>query len=284
MYKASIQNRGGETLELTGHEDLWQVVSIAGLNPPAANINLTDIAGLDGGKFNSSKLGTRNIVITLRVRGNAEENRLRLYDFFRTKEQCRFFFQNDTRDVYIDGYVETVESNLFVLGQLVQASIICPDPYFKSVAGNEVDISDTVKMFEFPFSIESPVAFSVFVPNRETIVVNASESVTGMLFNITFLDSVNNLKIRNTDTNEYIELTYAFQEDDIVVINTMPGQKYIRLYRSGSETNIFGALSISSTFLQLETGSNVFAYSADSGAGDADVIITVEYTSAFRGV
>ena len=284
MYKASIQNRGGETLELTGHEDLYQVVSIVGLNPPPATVNLTNIAGLDGAKFNSSKLGTRNIVITLRVRGDAEENRLRLYDFFRTKELCRFFFQNDTRDVYIDGYVETVESNLFVLGQLVQASIICPDPYFKSVNGEEVDISDTVKMFEFPFSIEAPVAFSVFVPNRETTVVNASESVTGMLFNITFLDSVDNLKIRNVDTDEYIELTYAFQEDDIVVINTMPGNKYVTLYRAGAETNIFGALSIASTFLQLETGSNVFAYSADSGAGDADVIITVEYTSAFRGV
>ena len=286
MYSATIQNRGGEALELTGHEDQWQVVSITGLNPPPARVNLTDIAGLDGSRFNSSKLNTLNIVVTLRVRGDAEANRLRLYQFFRTKELCRFFFENGSRDVYIDGYVETVESDLFSMAELVQASIICPDPMFRSVAGNVVDISDLEPLFSFPFAINSgsPVAMSTFTVGRETAVVNASESVTGMEITVTFLGDVNKLKIICESTGEYIELTYAFQEADVVVINTNPGQKSVTLHRSGTETNIFGALSISSTFMQLEPGANVFSYTADTGDSDGDVVILVTFNNAFRGV
>lgn len=286
MYNATIQNRGGEALELTGHEDQWQIVSITGLNPPPARVNLTDIAGLDGSRFNSSKLNTRNIVITLRIKGEVEQNRLRLYQFFRTKELCSFFFENEARNVYIDGYVETVESDLFTMAEVVQASIICPDPMFKSTAETVVDISDTESLFEFPFSIEydAPIPFSVFTPNRETPVVNNSDSVTGMILTVTFLDDASSIRIRNVGTDEFIELTYAFQKFDVVTINTQPGQKSVTLTRNGEDVNIFGALSISSSFMQLEPGSNVFAYSVDSGDGDDSVVVLVTFNHAFRGV
>ena len=77
MYTAQIENSGGESLRLTQNEEQFQVVGIAGLNPVPAHVNLTDVAGLDGGVFNSSKLNTRDIVITLKINGDAEENRQR---------------------------------------------------------------------------------------------------------------------------------------------------------------------------------------------------------------
>ena len=105
MYTAKIENSGGEVLTLTWAESKWQVFDITGLDPPAAQINLTNLAGLDGARLNSTKLGTRNIVISIKINGDVEGNRLDLYRFFRTKEACTFYFTNGRRDVKIEGVV-----------------------------------------------------------------------------------------------------------------------------------------------------------------------------------
>ena len=39
--------------------------NIDGLGPAKANVNMTDIATIDGSRYNSSRLQTRNIVINL---------------------------------------------------------------------------------------------------------------------------------------------------------------------------------------------------------------------------
>ena len=113
MYTAKIENVNGEVMLLTNKESKYQVISITGLNPPKAQINTTPIVGLDGAKFNSSKLETRNIVITIRLNGDVEANRQALYNFFVTKKWCRFYYTNGSRNVYIDGYIDSVECDLF---------------------------------------------------------------------------------------------------------------------------------------------------------------------------
>lgn len=285
MFKASIRNSGGETLQLTGREEEYQVFSISGLNPPKGQINLTDIAGLDGALFNSSKLTTRNIVIMIRINGDVEENRLQLYQFFRTKEACRFYYSNGSRDVYIDGYVESVESDIFSISEVVQVSIICPYPYFRAAADTVEDISDEMALFEFPFAINEgdPVPVSEFIAGRETVVTNMSESETGMIITVRFLDDMNGIVIRDVKSGAYMDLTYGFLADDLLTINTNPGQKSIALTRAGIDTNIFAALSISSTFLELAPGENVFSYSTDGDADDK-VRVVMTFTRAYRGV
>ena len=286
MYTAKVQNSGGEILTLTQNERNWQVISIAGLNPPPSQINTTNIAGLDGAKFNSSKLNTRNIVIMLKINGEVERNRQYLYNFFRTKENCIFYFANQNRNVSIRGYVETVECDLFSSREIMQASIICPNPYFQSVAEIVSDVSDEAAAFSFPFSINigSPIPFSVFVEGRITNIQNNSESETGMLIQIDFTGSVNSIKIQNTDTGESMTLNYAFLANDKVFINTKKGEKSIRLLRDGVETNLFSAMAQGSVFFQLHIGDNHFGYSADSGASDSHVSIIFTYSNVYRGV
>ena len=99
MYTAKIENHNG-ILTLTGNESKWQVISITGLNPAPAQVNLTDIASLDGAKFNSSKLATRNIVITIRLNGDVESNRLFLYRYFSSKDNVTFYYKNSHLDTF----------------------------------------------------------------------------------------------------------------------------------------------------------------------------------------
>lgn len=285
MYNAKIENKNGEVLLLTGDEPRYQVIDITGLNPARAQINTVSTAGLDGARFNSSKLNTKNIVISIKINGNVEQNRIALYNCFRTKEWCRFYYSNDTRDVFIDGYVENVECGLFSRKEIMQISIICPYPYFNALSEIVADISNTLKLFVFPFSInqDEPIPFSEYSENRITRIYNDGESETGVVITVTFGDEVNAIIIRNTTTGENFELDYAFEIGDIVTIDTNKGQKNVYLMRSGAKINMFPALKNGSVFFQLAAGINTFGYLAD-GEENKDIRITFTYRNQYRGV
>lgn len=286
MYEAKIENVNGEVLLLTGNEPVYQVINITGLNPPKAQINTTTIVGLDGAKFNSSKLETRNIVLTVKINGDVEANRLKLYQYFRTKEWCKFYYTNDSVNVFIVGYVESVECDLFTNNETAQISILCPDPYFKSITEIITDISNTMALFTFPFSINlgEPIAFSSYDENKVSNVYNASESETGVVIEITFLEAASSIQIRNTATGDDLILNYSFQKNDVVTINTHKGQKSIFLLRNGKTSNIFSALEQGSMFFQLAVGSNLFGYLVDGGSGNESVLVTFTYNTEYRGV
>lgn len=284
MYKASIQNATGDVLQLTGDENAYQIVSIEGLNPPQALINTTPIVGMDGALFNSSKLETRNLVITVRINGPVEKNRLRLYSFFRTKEWCRFYYSNDSLDVSIDGYVESVACGLFSNSETAQISIICPRPYFRAISAVVSDVSHTLGLFVFPLSIEvdEPIPFSDYSASRVSDVANGSQSSTGVAIRIVFTSSATMVKLQNVTTGEIMQLDYAFQADDVVDISTYQGSKSITLTRAGVASNLFSALQAGSTFFQLQPGSNYFSFVTD---GDDETIgITFTHYDEYRGV
>ena len=67
------------------------------------------MANFDGGKYNSGQLEMRNLVLTVKIYPEIETNRINLYKYFPSKKIVRIYYQNETRDVYIDGMVETVE-------------------------------------------------------------------------------------------------------------------------------------------------------------------------------
>lgn len=286
MYQASIENSRGQSLQLTGDEANYQILDIQGLNPPQAQVNVTNIAGMDGARFNSAKLQTRNLVITIKINGDAEANRIQLYQYFPTKELVTFYYKNNTRDVYIKGYVETCEVSPFSQDEQMQISIICANPYFKSIDEVIADISNITALFEFPFSInqDEPIPFSSYETNKVTNVFNDGADKTGVTIQIDVLDTVNDILIRNTETGDTFELEYAFQQSDRIIINTNSGEKSVRLLRNGVWSNIFGTIVQGSVFLQLATGDNMLAYQIDDGDNDQNVYITFSFNSVYRGV
>lgn len=287
MYTAKIENRSGQVSVLTGRETEYQVISIEGLNPPQSQLNLTSIVGMDGAVFNSSKLETRNIVITIRINGDVEENRLALYQIFRTKEWCRFYYKNAHRDVYIDGYVESVECGLFSNSETAQISIICPSPYFKDLEEIIDDISNTVSLFTFPFFINEnePIPFSEFVIARVSNIFNNSSAETGLEIVVNVVGAFNKLVIRNTETGETLTLNYSFLEDDIIHIDTNKGQKSVKLIRDGVTLNIFSAVAAGSVFFQLRAGDNFYGYLVNDGEEYNNLaIVQFRHRTVYRGV
>ena len=285
MYKAQVQ-KNDEILTLTGVENKWQIISIGGLNPPSAQLNMTQISGMDGARFNSSKLNTRNLVITIRINGTVYANRKELQDFFVTKEQCRFLFENGNGSVYIDGYVESLECDPFTASQIMQISMICPDPYFRSTEAYIVAMSNTLAGFMFPFSIEEgePIVFSTFESSRITTIDTGTPFDTGVEIAVEFSGNVSSFLIANTTSGETIRINYAFQNNDVLYINTIPDSLAVRVYRSGTWINLFPYLATGSKLLTLHPGDNEMGFSADSHDHDDRVEVALTYRKMYGGM
>lgn len=286
MYEAKIENSSGEILPLTGDEKRWQLFDVGGLDPPKATVNLTNLAGMDGALFNSAMVNTRNLVISLKITGDIEANRLELYRFFRPKHACTFYFKNKRRDVKIKGVVESVECPQFTNKEIMQVSILCPAPYFQDIEEIVADMSDSSAGFSFPFSINigDPIPFSEYTIRKQTSVINASETDVGVLFEVFFLASASKIVIVNIGNGETAEASYSFLPGDTLKISTETGNKKVTLVRGGVARNLFLALSDDSVFLQLEPGNNTFSYLVDDGANDQSVTVTLRFHELYAGV
>lgn len=262
MYTATIQNSSGSYLDLTGNEQRWTVLSITGLNPPPATVNLTAMAAADGAKFNSARVNTRNIVIQLRINGDVETNRDALYGFFSVKENCTFLYKTRSREVMIYGYVESVECDLFSESEVFQASILCPFPWFADATQN------------------GTVLATIY---ENTLINNGSELAVGAVitFNVTAACSL--LRLTDNTTGEALTLSATFNAGDVVTVNTTSGSRSVMLTRGGSTTSLFSTVKIGSTFIQIPVGQSRFTFSTnlpDSSNADCQI----QFTKMYRGV
>jgi hypothetical protein len=293
MFTLKIENENEEIITLTGRESRYQVLNIEGLSPPNANVRRSSVAGMDGSKYMSSKLEERNVVLTIRINGKVEENRLQLYRWFKTKHWCKVYYTNGTRNVYIEGYIEATECNLFTSSEIMQISIICPDPYWLSAQEIVTDVSQVLALFEFPFAFgakgiiedtitDDAIEFSQYVENRLVTIINDGEDDTGMLIEITASGDVINPVIFNVDTRDFFRINMTLEEGDLLTIDTNKGQKSILLHRGVDVTNKINKVIRDSTWLTISKGENHFTYEADEGS--ANMHITFTHRTKYQGV
>lgn len=283
MFILRIENTKGNEIRLTQNESEYQIVNVEGLAPPKAELYTNVVASMDGGKFKSSKMDMRNLVLTVKINGDVEANRINLYKYFGAGKWCKVYYKNGSRDVFIEGYVETIDCDLFTINQQMQISIVCPTPYFKSVDIIYTDISIVIAGFTFPFTIdEAGVIISQLIPNKVTTVINDGEFSTGFEIVMRALaDNISTPTIYNSDTGEYISVSVLLNKGDVLRINTNKGSKSIKKIVNGVETNIINYLENGSTWLQLEAGANNFTYSVNS-AERLEVVF--EYHHQYEGV
>lgn len=155
----TVTNYLGESLklELTCPEKSgFAVKNIDGIGPGKADIHVTEMATGDGSIYNSSRLNTRNIVLSLKLleKPTIEAMRHESYKYFPIKTQVTLLFETDNRKCQIIGQVESNESTIFSDDEIAQISIICPDPYFYSVDETLTIFSGIDSQFEFEFENE----------------------------------------------------------------------------------------------------------------------------------
>lgn len=282
MYQLIVENENGQKLELTNNRN-YDVLEVRGTNPPVAAINTVNVAGMDGSRYNSARTEQRNIVITLNIHHPIEANRLALYNFFRVKRWVKVYYKNSHRDVYIEGYVESLENNPWSQLQQPQISIICPQPYWLSTTETSVNFSSSTALFEFPFSIPAEgIEFST-LQYMTTAIVDAGEIETGGI--ITFTATTNqilNPKFYNRTTQTFFGLDFDMYQGDLITVNSLKGQKSVTLLREGVTTNILSDRTEGSTWLTFVPGENELSFGADEGVANLKASLTL--VQMFEGV
>ncbi len=283
MYRLTVINAAGKEVELT-HNPAFTIVNVEGLNPPSANVNLTQLAGMNGSKKNNSSVPSRNIVITIKVNAPVAENRMVLYEYFKVAEESTLYFENDVRSVSIEGIVEAIEGGLFTKDERFQISLLCASPFFKESSYFISEIGKILKYFQFPFSYEGPFEFSSYDEYRVSEIMNTGDADTGVLITLEADGTVSNPVIWNSSTREYFGVTVTMNEGDRLEINTVQGEKYVRLTRKDAVgyTNIINTKTDGSTWLQIRPGLNTFTFTVE--VGDDNVNLTFTGYNLYGGV
>lgn len=263
-FTLKIENARGQVFELSNNTQNYIVTDVSGLTYPTSNINTSEGIA-DGAYYNSQRLQMRNIVITLRLRGNIEKNRQQLYTIFLVKEKCTIYYQNKNRHVKIDGYVEILDGSIFTNMEEMRISIICPVPYFEGLETIQTELTRVMKLFEFPFSIQTPIPISEIRTLPFCTIINGGDMKCGCKIDISISGDVKCLKIYNTTTQEMFGIDYDFQAGDIIMIDTTNTKKKCILVRDGAEISLLFYRVKGSSWFTLAQGANDFTFSVSEG-------------------
>lgn len=297
----TVTNYLGDSLklELTRPEKSGLIVkSVTGLGPGKATINTTEAASNDGSFYNSARVSSRNIVISLIFmwKETIEDARQLTYKYFPLKKELTLLIETDNRTSEIKGYVESNEPDIFSQEEGSDISIICPDPFFYSAYEKKVTtFGGIMPLFEFPFSNESLtqslLEMGSILTRPDRVITYDGDYEIGVTISVRAYGPVTGVSIYNVGTKEVMRINTdilrsltgaGLDEGDEIVICTIKGKKSATLIREGKSTNVLNCINRDANWFQLSKGNNIFAYTADTGV--SDVQIEIENRIVYEGV
>ena len=249
----------------------YHVLGVDGLDPVKASFASTDLANADGVYIQSSRLDVRNLVLTLGMNpdyadNSVQELRTRLYRYFMPKSEIKIrCIDSDYVAKTISGYVESMETPIFVKEPRVSVSILCPNPDFSSVEDSVETLQTTANSdrFSLDYSGSAPTGF-IFRCNTGTDYLNA--------FRIEVQSEQGNIQ-----TFSYNDST---QPGMAVEVDTRMGYRKVMVYDNGPGMPRLYNVAIGSVWPQLHPGSNLIrVYSIGN-----PINYTLTYNAQFGGL
>ena len=261
-------------LELDLRKPLWyKTVFIDGLAPAAAELSTENYASFDGVYHQYSRVGPRNLVITLDLntlygQRDAESLREELYSYLAPKNRVSITFNtvsfNSSRQRITSGVVESFEAPLFVQVPSVQISILCMDPYF---------VGDAYTKNVLERSAAATVTYNGNVPAWVKLsgLVKRTQT-TEYTFSMTHQGTTRSFSVTN-------DTFYPWTLD----FSSMPGDKHVNLSSGGVTNSLLAGIVPGSTWLRLYPGVNQIAIT-NNGTGGSNATFTLDYTERFVGL
>ena len=184
MYELILENAAGDQLNFA-QNSAFTVTEIQGLNPPAATINTSQVALIDGAKYNSAKLNVRTINVAFAIEYEAAKNRLEVFKVLKSKQPITLTYNSQYRNVFIEGYIQSINITYAAKKQIVTCAILCPSPYFNAAQEVINELENVINGFHFPFASEGGknlLPFPYYQSSRSdsglTYTVNSDGSIT----------------------------------------------------------------------------------------------------------
>ena len=304
FQSVTVTNYRGDSLELPlrwPNDAGLLLYKIDGITPSDVTVNSQDFSVIDGGVFNSSRIGTRNISLYFYYgfTPQIESARHRAYRYFPVKEQVRLDFLTDERHLSIWGWVEGNDTQIFSKQEEGQVDIVCPDPYFYEKDYTSFVLGQAIPEFEFPFSNESLteplICFGEWGQKFTYEVGYNGDIEVGAIIRIYFNKKPDMGEITIHDISHYKKLTLNInqiqsktginiQQYGSIVFSSVRGNKDIYYEYFTTQKSIIGAFDIINfPWMYLSPGNNIFAIEMDEQYYD-DVTVTIEHSGAYGGV
>lgn len=216
-------------------DSVYSATKIEGLTPVKGDFNLFELPNHDGAYMNSSRVGVRNIVITVHfgsLPGRVEEFRRELYKLLAPNMPVtlKFVYGSDSVNRKIDAYLEVFDSEIFSNKPTMDLNFICPDPYFRNTLSHKETLT-TGTYSEDRYALGS--AESGF---GLTVYGNLSAEYYSIWNNI---DDPLVIRVRTGGGTK-------------LSISTQPGNKYVRLYAAdGTYSNALQYIESGSLSMKL---------------------------------
>lgn len=295
-------------MELTNPEKSgFTIRKIDGIGPTKSNINIYDVPSIDGGLFNSARTQARNIVLTLgymwittddHTTPLIEDARHLSYKFFPLKRKIRLEFVTDYRTLYIDGYIESNEPNIFSKDETTTISVMCPDPnfYASDTEYGYINYTDQNEL-EFPFDSTAGDIELSSIPKTDSCVIDyTGDNITGVIaelyfchhFNMSqeitmsFINDIQSTDIIINPSKVLRTTSYKIKEGTRILINGKPGQKSVKYQMYDEYFNVFNAITLKDDWPTLYPGRNSIILKA---GGSTDAIKgRIIYNTLYDGV
>lgn len=278
-----IVNNLGEEFVLCPNYDEFGVLKTDGLEPPDVDVNITDSGTTDGGTWNSSRVEVRNIVISVVLFGENEEERRKLYRMFPLKSIVTLYYRNTQYNVKTDGHIKNIDLVHYTTKELARIEIVCPDPYLhavvpitKSASGNNICTINNDSDCEVGFT--AAVAFSTDDPPGITLM-ESSDSTEELVYpyqkNLIFptIDGY------STATNKITELCVGGTDSIDITGNISSIETFV--VKANLEDEGFTAIHVGFSVNSMPSKDCAYAFRkiSDSNGGSVESIGSTAYVS-----
>jgi len=293
--KLILTNKNGETLDLLNNDARFILTACDALHGIDTDIATADSPYLDGSIIEGVKALPRGISMTFKVIPNIRES----IDFFtsvvKSKQYVTLTETEAGREITIKGIATIPPYTRMAAACEIQLDIYCGQPYWEDLEQIIGSISMFIDLLNFPvdgqYFTQTGRPFGSVNMDAEKTFTNDGDVEIGMKILITALDEITNPAIAcstGEQAGEYMYLEMTLSQNDEVEINTVRGNKYIKI--NGSTTyNGVPILSYlrfnGADWLQLETGENTFnvgSYNDGAITPSNSVYFTISYKQRYE--
>lgn len=157
------------------------------------------------------------------------------------------------------------------------------DPLFRDAVARYRKIAEWASNFLWPLTI--PEGGFTFADRTDSLIAtldNGGDVETGLLIYFTAGATVENPKLTNLATGEFIKLNRTLVAGETVVVNTNYGQESVTSYDGDRIEDAINDLDLSSSFLQAPRGVSQLHYTAESNV--TSMTVTIYYHQRYLGV
>lgn len=282
MLQLEYVSARGDILPLANNP-LFHLIHVDGHTAVSTSVASAVVGGVDGDTVNNIQATPRTIIIDLQIRNgvDVEEAKREILKAVKLKQRGGLLWVQNNRSVIISGIVEAVEMPRWTNAAVMQITLHCEQPFWEDIDDVIQQISDAINLHYFT---ASPVDMLYFPEDglplgeydtiRTKSFYNDGDVAVGLEITILAHDTVTNPIIYDQNGN-FFGVGYEYETEDSgnglgtawvsnplimeagdnVIITTHKGRKTVKY----NGVNIFDKIKPNSTWLQLETGDNLFA-------------------------